>query len=103
MKDLFVFKEAALRDEELDILEDGVDHEVPVYYIENLTLSIDDELSTVVPSYHVVQSICSRILDLQVLARNEQAAQRYEEGVILDVMGHLGGVDVHQENCVVDG
>lgn len=101
-KDLLVLKEAALRDEELHVVIDGEDHELPVNDVEDFTLGCNDQVAIVPVAHLVVQSVSARVLYLQVLGRNEEADERDEHRVVLFILRQLGGVDVHQMNGVVN-
>lgn len=73
LEDLFVLKEAALRDEQLHVVVDGKHHQLPVNDVEDFALHGYDEV-TVVPIAHlVVECVCSWVLDLQILGGNQKA------------------------------
>ena len=103
LEDLLVLEEATLRDEELHVVIDREHHQLPVQDVEHLAFHGDDEITVVSIAHLVVQSICSWILDLQVLCRDQKAHERDQNSVILFVLGKLGGVDVHEVNSVMDG
>lgn len=103
LEDLLVLEEATLRDEELHVVVDREHHQLPVQDVEHLAFHRDDEVAVVSIAHLVVQSICSWILDLQVLCRDQKAHERDQNSVILLVLGKLGGVDVHEVNSVMDG
>ena len=87
---LLVLKEASLRDEQLDIVVYGEDHQLPVDDVEDLTLSRYDEVAIVPVAHLVVKSIGTRIFDLQVLGGDEEADERDEYCIVLFILRQLG-------------
>ena len=94
-----VLEQTALRDEHAHVVEQREVHQLPVDNLKDLTLSADDQVSVVSIVDLVVEGVCAGILDLQVLGRYQEAAQGDEQCVVLFVLRHLGRVQVHQ----VDG
>ena len=92
-------------DEHFDVVVDGVDHQLPVDDVEDTAFRGDDQVGIVPSVDHIVQSICSWVFDLEVLGRNEEADEGDQQGVIVHSPHppHLGRVDVHQVDSVVDG
>ena len=91
-----------MRDEHADVVEQREVHQVPVDCLEHFAFSLDDVIGAVPVADLIIQSICSRILDLEVLRRDEQAAKANQQGVVLAMLGHLGRIEVHQVYGMVD-
>ena len=102
LKDIFILKQATLRDEELDVVVDRENHELPVNYIENTAFHCDDEVCGISTGHHVVQCVRAWILDLKILGRNEKTYQRDQQGIIISDSPHLWWINVHEVDCVVD-
>ena len=98
-----VLEQAALGDEELDVVVQREVQQLPVDGLEDDTLGRDDLVSRVPVLHLVVESIGTGVLDLEVLRGDEKAAKTDQECVVLFVLGNLRGVQVHQMDCVVDG
>ena len=103
LQESLVLKEAALRDEHLDVVEEREVEQLPVDLLEDFALRLNDLISSVPVADLVVQGVGAGILDLQVLAGDEQAAEADEQRVVLLVLRDLRRVEVHQVHGVVDG
>lgn len=88
--------------EHFDVVVDGVDHELPVDDVEDTPFCGDDQVGIVSSVDHIVQSICTRVFDLEVLGRDEEADEGNQKGVIVPDSPHLGRIDVHQVHSVMD-
>jgi hypothetical protein len=100
LKQLFILEEATLVDEYLEELVHGEDHKLPLECIQDMALGIQDLVIGVPSLNHVVEGVSAWILDLMVLARDHQAHNGHQQGVIVSLL--LRRVQVHQHHGVVD-
>lgn len=102
LEDVLIFEEASLADEDFDVVVYWEEHQLPVDGVKNLALHVDDDRGGISLVDHVVEGVSTRVLRLQILGGDQQCHKRDQDGIVVSVLGHLRGVEIHQVDGVVD-
>ena len=102
LKDVLIFEEASLPDEDFDVVVNWEEHELPVDCVKNLTLHVDDDISGISLMDHIIECVSTWILRLQIFGRNQECHKRDQDGIIISFVWHFRGVKIHQVDGVVD-
>lgn len=103
LEDILIFEEASLTDEDLDVVVNWEQHQLPVDSVKNLTLHVDDDIGGISLMDHVIECVSTRILGLQILGGDQQSHERDQDGIVVSFLWHFRRVKVHQIDSMMDG
>ena len=89
LEDVLILEQASLTDEDLDVVVNWEEHELPVDRVEDRAFHGDDDVRVISLMHHIIKCVSPWVLGLQILSGYEQCHKRDQDSIIVPILWHL--------------